>query len=98
MARCVFAGSFPAPQAITASTANSGMVCSQARMASASPCDIRNCAASAAQAMTNEEKRMLGNVQSQERGVEPFGIIGRRFYDGGRDDRRGHDSMSSFYI
>src|SRR5437763_3045342 len=80
MARCVFDGSFPACQAITASTANSGSVCSHARMANARPCDIRNCAASAAQAMTNEEKRMLGNVQSADSGEFPFGIIGGRLY------------------
>src|SRR5947209_4226135 len=76
MAKCVLAGSFPASQAMTASTANSGSVCSHARIASASPCDIRNCAASAAQAITNDEKRMLGKVQSAERGELPFGIIG----------------------
>src|SRR5436305_6114978 len=81
MTRCVWLGSFPACQAMTASTANSGSVCSHARMASANPCDIRNCAASAAQAMMNEEKRMLGKVQSAESGEFPFGIIGGRFYD-----------------
>src|SRR2546421_2752958 len=78
MARWVLLGSLPACQAMTASTANSGIVCSQARMASASPCDIRNCAASAAQAMTKEEKRMLGKVQRAERGEFAFGIIGAR--------------------
>src|ERR1041385_9524307 len=81
MARCVFVGSFPACQAMTASTANSGSVCSHARIANARPCDIRNCAASAAQAMMKDEKRMLGKVQSAERGELPFGIIDARFYD-----------------
>src|SRR3954451_20421980 len=75
MARCVLVGSLPACHAITASTANSGSVCSHARIASASPCEIRNCAASAPHAMTNAEKRMLGNVQRAERTDEDFSII-----------------------
>src|SRR4051795_9360160 len=66
MARCVLVGSLPACHAITASTANSGSVCSHARIASASPCEIRNCAASAPQAMMNAERRMAGNVQSAD--------------------------------
>src|SRR5260370_15465052 len=76
IARCVRDGSLPALHAMTASTANSGSVCSHARIASASPCDMRNCAASAPQAMTNEEMRMLGNVQSADQ-AEVFGIIKR---------------------
>src|SRR5437764_8778984 len=75
MARCVFVGSLPACHAITASTANSGSVCSHARIASASPCEIRNCAASAPQAMTNAEKRMQGNVQIAESVEDDFSII-----------------------
>src|SRR5258708_39028041 len=75
MARCVWEGSLPAFQAMTASTANSGSVCSQARMARASPWEMRNCAASAPQAIRNDESRMLGNVQSAER-TELFAIIG----------------------
>src|SRR5947207_3073941 len=63
---------------MTASTANSGIVCSHARIASANPCDMRNCAASAAQAITNAEKRMLGNVQRAERTDCDFVIIGSR--------------------
>src|SRR5258708_37045609 len=77
MARCVMLGFFPACQAMTASTANSGSVCSQARMARANPCEMRNCAASAPQAITNAEKRIEGNVQSAEMG-DVFGIIGLR--------------------
>src|SRR5437870_6885313 len=75
MARCVCDGSLPAFQAMTASTANSGRVCSQARMAKARPCEMRNCAASAPQAMTNAEKRMLGKVQSADH-ADVFSIIG----------------------
>ena len=74
--RCVFDGSFPACQAITASTANSGMVCSHAKIASASPCEIKNCAASAPHAMMNDERRMLGKVQSEDH-ADVFSIIGR---------------------
>src|SRR5690348_5435928 len=36
-------------------------------MARASPCDMRNCAASAPQATRNAESRMLGKVQRAER-------------------------------
>src|SRR5205085_10268296 len=75
MARWVFVGSLPASHAITASTANSGNVCSHARIASANPCDIKNCAASAPHAMTNAEKRMEGNVQIAEKAVDDFSII-----------------------
>ncbi len=75
MTRWDWEGSLPALQAMTASTANSGSVCSQARMARASPWEMRNCAASAPQAMTNADRRMLGNVQSAER-TEDFAIIG----------------------
>src|SRR5438128_2209610 len=53
IARCARSGSRPASQAITASTANSGSVCNQARMASAAPWEIRNCAASAPHATRN---------------------------------------------
>src|SRR6266511_4371483 len=64
MARCARSGSFPASHAITASTANSGSVCSHARIARARPWEIRNCAASAPQATRNAESRMLGKVHS----------------------------------
>jgi hypothetical protein len=37
---------------------------------------MRNCAASAAQAMMKDEKRMLGNVQRAERGELALDIIG----------------------
>src|SRR5436305_418080 len=76
MARCVCDGSLPAFQAMTASTANSGRVCSQARMARARPCEIRNCAASAPQAMTNAERRMEGKVQIADN-ADVFSIIAR---------------------
>src|SRR5512140_2408691 len=59
--------SFPASQAMTASTANSGRVCSHARIASARPCEMRNCAASAPHAMMKADSRTLGNVQRAER-------------------------------
>src|SRR5258708_32264714 len=75
MTRCVCEGSLPAFQAMTASTANSGSVCSHARMARARPWETRNCAASAPQAIKNDESRMLGKVQSAER-TELFAIIG----------------------
>ena len=56
-------GFFPAFQAITASTANSGAVWMRASTASASPWDMRNSAASAPQATRNAEPIMAGNVQ-----------------------------------
>src|ERR1051325_108834 len=64
MARCVCDGFFPAFQAMTASTANSGNVCSHARTASARPCEMRNSAASAPRAMTKAARTMLGRGQS----------------------------------
>src|SRR5687767_10500871 len=51
-------------QAMTASTANSGRVWSQASAASASPRETRNCAASAPQPMMKDESRIAGKVQS----------------------------------
>ena len=71
---------------MTASTANSGSVCSHARIASAKPCAIRNCAASAAHAMMNADRRMLGNVQIADHAAAEaavvalmsFSIIGRQ--------------------
>src|SRR5450759_1000133 len=69
IARWTFAGSLPACHAITASTANSGRVWSQARIASARPCETRNCAASAPHATRNAENRIDGNVQSAVRGA-----------------------------
>ena len=51
-------------QAMTASTANSGSACSQARMASARPRDTQNWAHSAAHAIRKAEKTMEGNGQS----------------------------------
>ena len=59
-------GSLPAFHAITASTANSGIVWMRARIARARPCDIRNSAASAPQATTNAAPIIAGNVQSAE--------------------------------
>src|SRR5262245_56007629 len=50
-------------QAITASTANSGITCSQARIASARPCETKNWAASAPQASMNALPTIEGNVQ-----------------------------------
>jgi hypothetical protein len=61
----------PASHAITASTANSGSVCSQASAARASPWEIRNCAASAPQATRKAESRMDGKVHSAERAAAP---------------------------
>src|SRR5579862_7292282 len=75
IARCARAGSRPASQAITASTANSGRVWSQARMARASPWDIRNCAASAPQATRNAENRMLGKVHRAESAETDFAAV-----------------------
>src|SRR5437773_675933 len=74
MARWARAGSLPASQAITASTANSGSVCSHASRASARPWEIRNCAASAPQATRNAETRMLGKVQSADSAEPPAWI------------------------
>src|SRR3989441_2361704 len=71
IARCARSGSRPASQAITASTANSGSVCNQARMASAAPWEIRNCAASAPHATRNADARMLGKVHSADRAEPP---------------------------
>src|SRR5262245_1266274 len=73
--RCTLLGSFPASYAITASTANSGSVCSHARIASASPCEIRNCAASAAQAITIAAAITDGNVQRAEIADAPGVIV-----------------------
>src|SRR5690242_13259221 len=50
-------------QASTASTANSGSVCSHARIARATPCAMKNCADSAAQAISIEAARIDGAVQ-----------------------------------
>src|SRR5262245_58326309 len=55
---------------MTASTANSGRVCSQARMASAKPCETRNWAASAAQAISTAEPSTEGKVHSAETAPE----------------------------
>src|SRR6266581_2043064 len=71
MARWARSGSRPASQAMTASTANSGRVCSHARMASARPWEMRNCAASAPQATRNADRSMLGNVQSAASAAPP---------------------------
>src|SRR5258708_4567666 len=71
MARWVRLGSLPASHAITASTANSGVVCSHASTASATPCEMRNCAASAPQATRNAESRMLGNVHRADAAEPP---------------------------
>src|SRR5215467_3259864 len=71
IARCARWGSLPASQAITASTANSGRVCSQARIARASPWDIRNCAASAPHATRKAESSMLGKVHSADSAEAP---------------------------
>src|SRR6267378_3220528 len=71
IARCARSGSRPASHAITASTANSGSVCSQARIASARPWEMRNCAASAPQATRKADARMLGNVHSADSAEPP---------------------------
>src|SRR6476660_2243338 len=63
MARWTIGGFFPAFQAMTASTANSGNVWRRARIASASPCETRNSAASAPQDTRNAATIMDGNVQ-----------------------------------
>src|SRR5689334_88298 len=55
--------------ASTASTANSGSVCSHARMASANPCATKNCADSAAHAMSMAATRIEGAVQSTDDGL-----------------------------
>src|SRR5690349_6272023 len=55
-------------QASTASTANSGSVCSQARMASAKPWATKNCADSAAHAMSMAASRIDGAVQRKDDG------------------------------
>src|SRR5258708_16813300 len=71
MARWVRPGSLPAPHAITASTANSGVVCSHASTASATPCEMRSCAGSARKATRNAESRMLGNVHRADAAEPP---------------------------
>src|SRR5579872_1000409 len=55
-------------QASTASTANSGSVCSQARMANAKPWATKNCADSAAQAMSMAASRIEGAVHRKDAG------------------------------
>src|SRR6185369_6576363 len=52
-------------QASTASTANSGSVCSHARIANANPCAMKNCADSAAQAMAIADSRIAGPAQNR---------------------------------
>src|SRR6476646_3233170 len=54
--------------ASTASTANSGSVCSHAKIASANPCAMKNCADSAAQAMAIAETRIAGPAHSTVEG------------------------------
>src|SRR5437762_12795733 len=71
MARWARAGSLPASQAITASTANSGSVCSHASRPSARPWEIRTGAASAPQATRNAETRMLGKAHRAESAEAP---------------------------
>src|SRR6185503_4756277 len=71
IARWERSGFRPASQAITASTANSGSVCSHAKMARARPWEIMNCAASAPQATRKADSRMLGKVHSAERAEPP---------------------------
>src|SRR5215471_9383905 len=53
---------------MTASTANSGNVCIQARMANANPWAIKNWADSAAHAIIKAETRIAGAVQSMVAG------------------------------
>src|SRR5215469_11421724 len=55
--------------ASTASTANSGSVCSHARIASANPCAMKNCDDSAAQAIISAEIRMAGAAHSTVAGL-----------------------------
>src|SRR3954451_16934751 len=59
-------------QARTASTANSGNVCIQARMARAKPWATKNWADSAPHVMSRDATRMAGVVQSVAQGVEPW--------------------------
>src|SRR5260370_2545976 len=54
--------------AYTASTANSGSVCSHARIASANPWAMKNCADSAAQAISKAANRMEGAVHNIDHG------------------------------
>src|SRR3982751_5223785 len=56
-------------QARTASTANSGSVCIQARMAKANPCATKNWADSAPQVIRREASRIQGVVQSTAQGL-----------------------------
>ena len=70
IARWTMSGFLPAFQAMTASTANSGIVWISARIASASPCEIRNSAASAPQATTKAAPIIAGKVQSADQ-AEP---------------------------
>src|SRR5258708_38735656 len=61
-------------QAYTASTANSGKVCSHARIARANPWAMKNCADSAAQAMSRAANRIQGAVHSRDQGpTSPMG-------------------------
>src|SRR5436309_8310187 len=71
IARWARSGSRPASQAITASTANSGSVCNQARIARARPWEMRNWAASAPQVTRKADARMLGNVHSADSAEPP---------------------------
>src|SRR5690349_6447780 len=71
IARCARCGSRPASHAITASTANSGSVCSQARIARARPWEMRNCAASAPQVTRKADPSMLGKVHNAESADPP---------------------------
>src|SRR3982751_4691965 len=59
-------------QARTASTANSGSVCIQARMARAKPWATKNWADSAPHVMSREARRIAGVVQRVAHGVEPW--------------------------
>src|SRR2546427_11945494 len=71
IARWARSGSRPASHAITASTANSGSVCNQARIARARPWEMRNWAASAPQATRKADVRMPGNVHSADSAEPP---------------------------
>src|SRR5262245_15279185 len=62
---------FPAPQAMSASTANSGSVWSQASSARARPCETMNCIASAPQAIRKAAKMMRGADQRNACQVPP---------------------------
>ncbi len=55
---------------MTASTANSGKVCNQAKIAKARPLDIKYWAASAPQPMAKDENKIVGNVHKEAKAFD----------------------------